>query len=88
MVSKRSLPALPPYEIGRSIDFMMSQVKEKIQITVDDRERPSGVVAELEKLSGVVVKVERLTAGDYRIDGAVVRKVAIAESIHRNTTVS
>ncbi|HZC59928.1 MAG TPA: hypothetical protein VE154_08025 [Chthoniobacterales bacterium] len=41
----------------------MSQFKENIQITVDDRERPSGVVAELEKLSGVVVKVAHLNAG-------------------------
>ena len=57
---------------------MMSQIKENIQITVDDRERPSGVVAELEKLSGVVVKIAHLTAGDYCIDEAVLieRKTA------------
>jgi DNA excision repair protein ERCC-4 len=56
----------------------MSQVKENIQITVDDRERPSGVVAELEKFCGVVVKVAHLTAGDYCIDEAVLieRKTA------------
>jgi DNA excision repair protein ERCC-4 len=56
----------------------MSQVKDNIQITVDDRERPSGVVAELEKLSGVVVKVAHLKAGDYCIDEAVLieRKTA------------
>jgi DNA excision repair protein ERCC-4 len=75
---ERSLPALPPAETERSIDFKMSQVKDNIQITVDDRERPSGVVAELEKLSGVVVKVAHLKAGDYCIDEAVLieRKTA------------
>jgi len=56
----------------------MNQVKENIQIVVDDRERPSGVVAELEKLGGVVVKIEHLLLGDYCIDGAVLieRKTA------------
>jgi len=60
------------------IDFLMNQVKENIQIVVDDRERPSGVVAELEKLGGVVVKIEHLLLGDYCIDGAVLieRKTA------------
>jgi DNA excision repair protein ERCC-4 len=69
---------LLPVEIERSIDFKMSQVKDNIQIAVDDRERPSGVVAELEKLSGVVVNVAHLTAGDYCIDEAVLieRKTA------------
>jgi DNA excision repair protein ERCC-4 len=61
-----------------SIDFMTSQVKENIQIAVDDRERPSGVLAELEKSGGVVVKIEHLALGDYCIDGAVLieRKTA------------
>ena len=56
----------------------MNQVKENTQIVVDDRERPSGVVAELEKLGGVVVKIEHLLLGDYCIDGAVLieRKTA------------
>jgi DNA excision repair protein ERCC-4 len=69
---------LLPVEIERSIDFKMSQVKDNIQIAVDDRERPSGVVAELEKLSGVVVNVAHLTPGDYCIDEAVLieRKTA------------
>jgi DNA excision repair protein ERCC-4 len=51
---------------------------EKVQIVVDDRERPSGVVAELEKLDGLVVKIEHLAVGDYCIDGAVLieRKTA------------
>jgi len=31
-----------------------------IQVVVDDRERPSGVVGELEKLSGVTIKMEQL----------------------------
>jgi DNA excision repair protein ERCC-4 len=51
---------------------------ESVQILVDDREKPSGVVEELEKLSGVVVKIEHLTVGDYNIDGMVIieRKTA------------
>ena len=51
---------------------------ENIQIAVDDRERPSGIVAELEKLPGVTVKIEHLALGDYCIDGAVLieRKTA------------
>jgi DNA excision repair protein ERCC-4 len=69
---------LPPVENERSTDFMMSQVKENIHITADDRERPSGVVAELEKLSGAIVNVAHLTTGDYCIDEAVLieRKTA------------
>jgi DNA excision repair protein ERCC-4 len=57
---------------------MMTETIEKVQIVVDDRERPSGVVAELEKLGGVVVKIEHLALGDYCIDGAVLieRKTA------------
>ena len=51
---------------------------EEVQIVVDDRERPSGVAAELEKADGVVVKIEHLSLGDYCVDGAVLieRKTA------------
>jgi DNA excision repair protein ERCC-4 len=57
---------------------MVTEAIENIQIVVDDRERPSGIVAELEKLGGVVVKIEHLALGDYCIDGAVLieRKTA------------
>jgi len=57
---------------------MVTEAIEKVQIVVDDRERPSGVVAELEKLDGLVLKIEHLTVGDYCIDGAVLieRKTA------------
>ena len=58
---------------------MVSDAIEKVQVVVDDRERPSGVVAELEKLDGIIVKIEHLTVGDYCIDGAVLieRKTAV-----------
>jgi DNA excision repair protein ERCC-4 len=51
---------------------------ENVQIVVDDRERPSGVIAELEKAERVVVKIEHLSVGDYCVDGAVLieRKTA------------
>ena len=57
---------------------MVTEAIEKVQIVVDDRERPSGVVAELEKLDGLILKIEHLTVGDYCIDGAVLieRKTA------------
>src|SRR6201993_3843105 len=57
---------------------MVTEAIENIQMVVDDRERPSGVVAELENLGGVVVKIEHLALGDYCIDGAVLieRKTA------------
>jgi hypothetical protein len=41
---------------------------ERVQIVVDDRERPSGVLAELEKLEGAIVRIEHLVVGDYCID--------------------
>jgi DNA excision repair protein ERCC-4 len=44
---------------------------KKVQIAVDDRERPSGVVEELEKRIDVSVTVERLATGDYCVDGTV-----------------
>jgi ERCC4-type nuclease len=44
---------------------MVTETLEKVQVVVDDRERPSGVVAELEKLGRVVVKIEHLSLGDY-----------------------
>jgi DNA excision repair protein ERCC-4 len=57
---------------------MSTQTFDEIQIVVDDRERPSGVAAELEKADGVVVKIEHLSLGDYCVDGAVLieRKTA------------
>ena len=57
---------------------MVTGAVEKVQIVVDDRERPCRVVAELEKLDGLIVKIEHLTVGDYCIDGAVLieRKTA------------
>jgi DNA excision repair protein ERCC-4 len=59
-------------------ELTVTEAIENIQVTVDDRERPSEVVAELEKLGGVVVKIEHLALGDYSIDGAVLieRKTA------------
>ena len=50
---------------------MTSQVKENIQIMVDDHERSSGLVPKLEKLRTVVVKIEHLSLDDYCTDGAV-----------------
>jgi len=57
---------------------MMTEPAERIQVVVDDRERPSGVLTELEKLEGVIIKIEHLSVGDYCIDGAVLfeRKTA------------
>jgi ERCC4-type nuclease len=57
---------------------MVTETLEKVEVVVDDRERPSGVVPELEKLGRVVVKIEHLSLGDYCIDGAVLieRKTA------------
>jgi DNA excision repair protein ERCC-4 len=57
---------------------MSSKTNEKVQIVVDDRERPSGVIEELEKALAVVVKIEHLPVGDYCVDGAVLieRKTA------------
>ena len=57
---------------------MSPKTNEKVQIVVDDRERPSGVIAELEKGLAVVVKIEHLSVGDYCVDGAVLieRKTA------------
>ena len=57
---------------------MSPKTNEKVQIVVDDRERPSGVIEELEKALGAVVKIEHLPVGDYCVDGAVLieRKTA------------
>ena len=57
---------------------MSPKTNEKVQIVVDDRERPSGVIQELEKALGAVVKIEHLPVGDYCVDGAVLieRKTA------------
>jgi DNA excision repair protein ERCC-4 len=59
-------------------ELVVKKPIENVQIVVDDRERPSGVVAELEKADGVVVKIEHLSLGDYCVDGAVLieRKTA------------
>ena len=58
--------------------ILVTEAIEKVEVVVDDRERPSGTVAELEKLDGLVVKIENLAVGDYCIDGAVLieRKTA------------
>jgi DNA excision repair protein ERCC-4 len=57
---------------------MMAKNIENVEIVVDDRERPSGVIEELEKADRVVVKIEHLPVGDYCVDGAVLieRKTA------------
>jgi DNA excision repair protein ERCC-4 len=57
---------------------MMTEPVERIQVVVDDRERPSGVLTELEKLEGVIIKIEHLSVGDYCIGGTVLfeRKTA------------
>ena len=57
---------------------MVPKTNEKVQIVVDDRERPSGVIEELEKANDVVLKIEQLSVGDYCVDGAVLieRKTA------------
>ena len=59
-------------------ELTVIEAVESVQIVVDDRERPSGVVPELEKLERVLVKIEHLTVGDYCVDGAVLieRKTA------------
>ncbi len=59
-------------------EFMVTKINETVQVVVDDRERPSGVIAELEKADQVVLKVEHLSVGDYCVDGAVLieRKTA------------
>jgi DNA excision repair protein ERCC-4 len=56
----------------------MAKTIENVEIVVDDRERPSGVIAELEKADAIVVKVEHLSVGDYCVEGAVLieRKTA------------
>jgi ERCC4-type nuclease len=58
---------------------MVPKTNETLQVVVDDRERPSGVIAELEKSDRVAVKVEHLSMGDYCLDGAVLieRKTAL-----------
>ena len=72
--SKESLPAFPPTQISAC----GNENYQTVQIVVDDRERPSGVVAELEKAGKAIVKVEHLSVGDYCVDGAVLieRKTA------------
>jgi DNA excision repair protein ERCC-4 len=72
--SKEGLPSFPPVQIG-GCDHENYQT---VQIVVDDRERPSGMVAELEKAGKAIVRVEHLSVGDYCVDGAVLieRKTA------------
>ena len=71
---KESVPAFPPIQIGAC----GSENYQTVEIVADDRERPSGVVAELEKAGKVIVKIEHLSVGDYCVDGAVLieRKTA------------
>jgi DNA excision repair protein ERCC-4 len=61
------------------------ETAQTVEVLVDDRERPSGVVAELEKAGRAIVKIEHLSVGDYCVDGAVLieRKTAadFAESL-------
>jgi ERCC4-type nuclease len=42
---------------------MLTEAAERIQVVVDDRERPSRVAAELEKLGGITIKFEQLAVG-------------------------
>ena len=72
MVSKASGFAPPVKSV-----VMTSKTIENVEIVVDDRERPSGVVAELEKLGGAI-RIQHLAVGDYCVDGAVLieRKTA------------
>jgi DNA excision repair protein ERCC-4 len=73
--SKGSVPAFPRMEIGA----YGSDNCQTVEIVADDRERPSGIVAELEKAGQAIVKIERLSVGDYCVDGAVLieRKTAM-----------
>ena len=73
--SKQSVPVFPPIRIGAC----GSDNYQTVEIVADDRERPSGMVAELEKAGQAIVKIERLSVGDYCVDGAVLieRKTAL-----------
>jgi ERCC4-type nuclease len=73
--SKESVPAFAPVQIGAC----GSENYQTAEIVVNDRERPSGVVAELEKAGKAIVKIEHLSVGDYCVDGAVLieRKTAV-----------
>jgi len=68
-------PRFPPIRIGAC----GSDNYQTVEIVADDRERPSGMVAELEKAGQAIVKIERLSVGDYCVDGAVLieRKTAL-----------
>jgi DNA excision repair protein ERCC-4 len=72
--SKESVSAFPRIPIGTC----GIENYQTVEIVADDRERPSGVVAELEKAGKATVKVEHLSVGDYCVDGAVLieRKTA------------
>jgi DNA excision repair protein ERCC-4 len=72
--SKEGLPSFPPVQIAGCDN----ENYQTVQIVVDDRERPSGMVAELEKTGKAIVRVEHLSIGDYCVDGAVLieRKTA------------
>ena len=73
--SKQTVPVFPPIRIGAC----GSDNYQTVEIVADDRERPSGMVAELEKAGQAIVKIERLSVGDYCVDGAVLieRKTAV-----------
>jgi DNA excision repair protein ERCC-4 len=68
----------PRFASGENRFFMVPKTNEKVEIVVDDRERPSGVIEALEKARAAVVKIEHLPVGDYCVDGAVLieRKTA------------
>jgi DNA excision repair protein ERCC-4 len=72
--SQQNLLASPPVQVGAC----GSENYQIVEVVVDDRERPSGIVAELEKADRAVVKIEHLSVGDYCVDGAVLieRKTA------------
>jgi DNA excision repair protein ERCC-4 len=73
--NKETARSFSPIQIGAcgSDDY------QTVEIVADDRERPSGIVAELAKAGQAIVKIERLSVGDYCVDGAVLieRKTAV-----------
>jgi DNA excision repair protein ERCC-4 len=72
--NKESVSVFPPIPIGAC----GIENDQTVEVVADDRERPSGVVAELEKSGKAIVKIEHLSVGDYCVDGAVLieRKTA------------
>jgi ERCC4-type nuclease len=75
-----SIPSFP----ATQVDGCDHENYQTVQIVVDDRERPSGMVAELEKAGKAVVRVEHLLVGDYCVDGAVLIERKTARQISPN----